>query len=135
MIAAATTVANALATGSKALDTQWTTVRSTAATRSTSSTTRRSRSPGLNVQIRSALAAGGSANELQDQRDRLTQQIAGLAGGTVRTTNTDGTVDVLLGGNPLVQGDTVRTVALEGGARLGDGAAVSLAGPRAVPAR
>ncbi len=125
VIAAATTVATALATGSKALDTQWTTVRSTAATQVDQLNDAAEQVAGLNVQIRSALAAGGSANELQDQRDRLTQQIAGLAGGTVRT-NTDGTVDVLLGGNPLVQGDTVRTVALEGGARLGDGAAVSL---------
>ncbi len=46
VIAAATTVATALATGSKALDTQWTTVVRRPRPRSTSSTTRRSRSPG-----------------------------------------------------------------------------------------
>ena len=125
VIAAATTVATTLASGSKAIDAQWTTTRSTAATQVDQLNDAAAQVADLNGRIRSTLAGGGSANELLDQRDQLTQQIAGLAGGTVRT-NTDGTVDVLLGGNPLVQGDTVRTVALDGGARLGDGQPVTL---------
>ncbi|MDM7890099.1 flagellar hook-associated protein FlgK [Curtobacterium caseinilyticum] len=125
VIAAATTVATTLASGSKAIDAQWTTTRSTAATQVDQLNDAAAQVADLNGRIRSTLAGGGSANELLDQRDQLTQQIAGLAGGTVRT-NTDGTVDVLLGGNPLVQGDTVRSVALDGGARLGDGQPVTL---------
>jgi flagellar hook-associated protein 1 FlgK len=79
----------------------------------------------LNGRIRTALASGGNANELLDQRDQLTQQIASLAGGTVRQ-NTDGTVDVLIGGNAIVQGTDARSVALGGGQRMADGAAVTL---------
>lgn len=125
VIAAASTVASTLASGSRAVDDQWTTVRATAATQVGQLNDTAAQVADLNGKIRATLAGGGNANELLDQRDQLTQQIAGLAGGTVRT-NTDGTVDVLLGGNPLVQGDTVRTVALEGGARLADGQPVTL---------
>lgn len=67
----------------------------------------------LNKAIRSTLAGGGSANELIDARSTLTTQIAALAGGTVRD-NTDGTVDVVLGGNAIVSGITARTVELAG---------------------
>jgi flagellar hook-associated protein 1 FlgK len=66
-----------------------------------------------NTSIRSTLAAGGSANELIDARAKLTDKIAGLAGGTVRE-KADGTVDVLVGGNALVTGGSVRTLALAG---------------------
>ena len=125
VIAAASTVASTLASGSKAVDDQWSTVRSTAATQVGQLNDAATQVADLNGRIRATLAGGGNANELLDHRDQLTQQIAGLAGGTVRT-NADGTVDVLLGGNPLVQGDTVRTVELAGGARLADGEPVSL---------
>ncbi|PZF59620.1 flagellar hook-associated protein FlgK [Curtobacterium sp. MCSS17_008] len=125
VIAAASTVASTLASGSKAVDDQWFTVRGTAATQVGQLNDAAAQVADLNGRIRSTLASGGNANELLDQRDQLTQQIAGLAGGTVRT-NGDGTVDVLLGGNPLVQGTTARSVALDGGARLADGQPVTL---------
>lgn len=125
VIAAASTVASTLASGSEAVDDQWSTVRSTAATQVGQLNDAATQVADLNGRIRATLAGGGNANELLDHRDQLTQQIAGLAGGTVRT-NTDGTVDVLLGGNPFVQGDTVRTVEIAGGARLADGEPVSL---------
>lgn len=125
VIGAATTVASALASGSKAVDAQWSSVRGSVAGQVTQLNDAAKQVAELNGRIRTALASGGTANELLDQRDQLTEQIATLAGGTTRT-NTDGTVDVLLGGNPLVQGTDARAVALGGGERLADGAAVTL---------
>ncbi|MFJ4074001.1 flagellar hook-associated protein FlgK [Curtobacterium sp. NPDC089991] len=125
VIGAAGTVASALAAGSKAVDAQWSSVRGTAAGQVTQLNDAAKQVADLNGRIRTALASGGNANELLDQRDQLTEQIATLAGGTTRT-NADGTVDVLLGGNPLVQGTDARAVALGGGERLADGAAVTL---------
>ncbi|QZQ57153.1 flagellar hook-associated protein FlgK [Curtobacterium sp. TC1] len=125
VLGAAGTVAAALASGSKAVDAQWSSVRGTVAGQVTQLNDAAKQVADLNGRIRSALASGGTANELLDQRDQLTEQIATLAGGTTRT-NADGTVDVLLGGNPLVQGTDARAVALGGGERLADGAAVTL---------
>ncbi|SFN42360.1 flagellar hook-associated protein FlgK [Mycetocola miduiensis] len=75
----------------------------------------------LNVSIRTTLAAGGSVNELVDQRNSLTTTIAALTGATVAE-RPDGTIDVLLAGNAIVSGDTVRPVSVVGSYRL-DGAA------------
>jgi flagellar hook-associated protein 1 FlgK len=125
VLGAAGTVASALAAGSKAVDAQWSSVRGTLTGQVAQLNDAAEQVADLNGRIRTALASGGTANELLDQRDQLTQQIASLAGGTTRT-NADGTVDVLLGGNPLVQGTDARSVALGGGERLADGTAVTL---------
>jgi len=77
----------------------------------------------LNVQIRTTVASGGNANELIDKRAALTESIASLAGGTVRE-NTDNTVDVFVGGNAIVSGDSARAVTVVG-SRTMDGAAGS----------
>ena len=79
----------------------------------------------LNGRIRSTLAAGGSANELLDQRNSLTTTIAALTGGTVRTL-ADGTADVLIGGNALVTGDTFRAVTVVGSTLMSGAAPVAL---------
>lgn len=125
VLGAAGTVVSALAAGSKAVDAQWSSVRGTLTGQVAQLNGAAEQVADLNGRIRTALASGGNANELLDQRDQLTQQIATLAGGTTRT-NADGTVDVLLGGNPLVQGTDARSVALGGGERLADGTAVTL---------
>ncbi|WP_210507536.1 flagellar hook-associated protein FlgK [Naasia sp. SYSU D00057] len=75
----------------------------------------------LNEQIRRTVGAGGSANELRDQRDLLVTDLARLTGATVRD-NGDSTVDVLLGGSALVAGTTSRTLAVAGAARLEEAA-------------
>ncbi|TDE94743.1 flagellar hook-associated protein FlgK [Occultella glacieicola] len=75
----------------------------------------------LNERIRSTAAAGGSVNELIDQRSNLTTTIAAIAGGEVRQRE-DGTVDVLVGGNPLVSGATHNPVVVAGAGRLADAA-------------
>jgi flagellar hook-associated protein 1 len=71
----------------------------------------------LNGQIRTTIAGGGNANELLDQRAKLTTQLADLSGATVRDLG-NGTVDVVLGGNALVSGTTARPLALAGTTEL-----------------
>ncbi|MFJ6028461.1 flagellar hook-associated protein FlgK [Pseudarthrobacter sp. NPDC092424] len=71
----------------------------------------------LNIRIRTTLSAGGSVNELIDQRSLITADIASMAGGTVRD-NADGTVDVFIGGNTLVSADRYRTVQVAGSNRM-----------------
>ncbi|MFV0632977.1 flagellar hook-associated protein FlgK [Demequina sp.] len=69
----------------------------------------------LNEQIRSVLAAGSSANELMDQRDLLVTRLSALVGATA-TAQHDGTVTVMVSGNPLVQGDRATGITLGGSA-------------------
>lgn len=71
----------------------------------------------LNIRIRTTLSAGGSVNELLDQRSLIAGEIAALAGGSVRE-NPDGTVDVFVGGNSLVSADRYRTVQIAGANRM-----------------
>ncbi|MET1051467.1 MAG: flagellar hook-associated protein FlgK [Mycetocola sp.] len=75
----------------------------------------------LNVTIRSTLASGGSVNELLDQRNSLATTISALTGATVAE-RPDGTIDVLIAGNAIVSGDTVRPVTVTGAFSM-DGAA------------
>lgn len=79
----------------------------------------------LNGQIRSTLNAGGTANELMDQRAVLAASVASLAGGTVRDKG-DGTIDVLVGGNAIVSGTDARTVKLTGAFAMSGAAASPL---------
>ncbi len=125
LLGTANTVVSTLSSGSAALDQQWAQVRATVGAQVTQLNDAAAQVADLNGQIRSALAGGGNAGELIDQRDQLTERIASLAGGTVRA-NADGTADVLIGGNPLVQGTDARSLALGGAASLRDGTAVTL---------
>jgi len=82
----------------------------------------------LNSQIRATVAAGGSANELLDKRSMLTTTIAALTGG-VATDRGDGTVDVFVGGNALVSGDTAQALVAVGARTLtGTGSGTGTAG-------
>jgi flagellar hook-associated protein 1 FlgK len=125
VIGAAKTVGSVLASGSQAVDAQWSSVHGTVQGQVQQLNAAATQVADLNGRIRTALASGANANELLDQRDQLTEQIATLAGGTVRA-NGDGTVDVLIGGNAVVQGSDARSVVLGGGERLADGAPVTL---------
>jgi len=118
LIGAAKTVATALSAGSSAIDAQWSATRSALATQVGQLNDAAKQVADLNGAIRTAVASGGSANELLDQRDQLTEKIATLTGASVRD-NGDGTVDVVIGGNPLVQGTTARGVTLDGPPTLG----------------
>lgn len=119
LLNAANSVTDKISSGYKALDSQWSSVRGQAQDAVTAVNAAAAQVASYNTTIRSTLAAGGSANELIDARAKLTDQIAGLAGGTVRE-QADGTVDVLVGGNALVTGGSVRTLQLAGATKLSD---------------
>jgi flagellar hook-associated protein 1 FlgK len=61
----------------------------------------------LNARIALAGVADMPTNELSDKRDQLMLRLSELTGATSRI-RPDGSTDVLLAGNVLVQGDTVR---------------------------
>jgi flagellar hook-associated protein 1 FlgK len=68
----------------------------------------------LNEQIRGVLVSGGSANELIDKRSELITQLSGLVGASSRAMP-DGTVNVMVAGNPLVSGDRAQKIQVDGG--------------------
>jgi flagellar hook-associated protein 1 FlgK len=113
LLNAANSVTDKISSAYQALDAQWGSVRAQAADKVDAVNAAAAQVAAYNTTIRSTLAAGGSANELIDARAQLTEKIASLAGGAVRE-QPDGTVDVLLGGNALVTGGSVRTLVLAG---------------------
>ena len=113
LLNAANSVTDKISSAYQALDSQWSRTRAQASDSVDAVNAAAAQVASYNTTIRSTLAAGGSANELIDARARLTDKIASLAGGTVRE-QPDGTVDVLVGGNALVTGGSVRTLALSG---------------------
>ncbi|ACL40961.1 flagellar hook-associated protein FlgK [Pseudarthrobacter chlorophenolicus A6] len=126
LLQAATTLAGKVSAGYRAIDAQWTQVRSEAAANTATVNDAAAQVAGYNATIRSVLAGGGSANELIDARNSAIETIAALAGGTVRE-NADGTADVLIGGNALVSGSSYRTLSLGGQTTItGAGTAVQV---------
>ncbi|WP_084125108.1 flagellar hook-associated protein FlgK [Demequina sp. NBRC 110054] len=67
----------------------------------------------LNEQIRGITTSGGSANELIDQRDLLITQLSELTGATA-VLQDDGTANVFLDGNMLVQGNSATEIVATG---------------------
>ena len=71
----------------------------------------------LNKGLRAAYVGGTDAGTLLDQRDQLTLRLAELTGAAV-TVNQDSTVDVQVGGQSLVSGNTANAVSVTGSATL-----------------
>ena len=65
----------------------------------------------LNSAIRNATNAGLAPHDLADQRDRLIERLADLAGVTTRAAE-DGTVSVYIGGTALVRSDRAESLEL-----------------------
>lgn len=66
----------------------------------------------LNTQITKAEASGGQSSDLQDQRDKLLDEMSALANISV-SEQSDGTLDVILGGVSIVQGDKTHTLVVD----------------------
>jgi flagellar hook-associated protein 1 FlgK len=113
VLQSAASLAADLSKGYSELDGQWTSAHAKTAGMVDDLNTAASQVAILNGQIRSTLNAGGSANELIDQRDRLAVSVASIAGGTVRDKG-DGTIDILAGGNAIVSGTDSRTMKIAG---------------------
>ncbi len=119
LLSAGGQLASTLSSGRAALESQWDDTATSTRGMVASLNDAAAQVAALNRQIRSAVAQGGSPNELIDARARLTESISSLAGASVRD-EADGTVTVYLGGNALVRGDTARQVALTGATSLAD---------------
>lgn len=105
---------------------QWATTRSQAVNMVAEINITATQVAALNDQIRQVAAAGGSPNELLDQRAVLTTRLANLAGATV-VDRADGSADVLVSGNPLVSGSKTHALAITGAAKLADAGANAVA--------
>jgi flagellar hook-associated protein 1 FlgK len=125
LLKAAAAVTTTLAEGYRGLEAQWNSARAQTAGLVTEVNASARGIAELNAQIRSASNAGAPVNELVDRRNVLAEKVASLAGGTVRDAG-DGTIEVLVGGNALVSGETARPLAVSGPARFGDPGTVQL---------
>lgn len=106
-----------IAQGYQAVSTEYSSVRGDLGSMVSELNTAASQVAALNVQIRTTLATGGNANELLDQRELLTTTISALTGASVVAQN-DGTVNVLIGGNALVNGGTASALRVSGAETL-----------------
>ncbi|KQO98255.1 flagellar hook-associated protein FlgK [Leifsonia sp. Leaf264] len=107
-----------LADGYRAIDDQWGSTRGTVDAVTAELNNAGRQIAELNDQIRKQAAAGGSTNELVDRRNLLAEHVAETAGGVV-VGRSDGGIDVLVGGNPLVSGADFNEVKAVGGTTLG----------------
>lgn len=130
--AAATVVESAkelaahIAGGYRAVATQWSQARAGADRTVSQVNAAADQIATLNREIRDALASGRSANELMDQRDLLAQNVSRMTGAT-GTVESDGTMTLRIGGNPLVAGSDARHLVLNGPATLGDDQRITVA--------
>lgn len=85
---------------------------------------------GLNTEIQKAISLGGQPNDLSDRRDGLVQQLTQLVGATVVEEqdgkgNKTGSVNVSVGGIPLVQGPVSGSLPVEFGIQKGQAVLIS----------
>ncbi|WP_350348533.1 flagellar hook-associated protein FlgK [Agromyces sp. G08B096] len=120
VIEEATALASRIGEGYRAVADQWKAARADAAAMVEDVNQAAARVAELNDVIRRTSLGGGSVNELLDERDRVAGDLAALAGGVVHDRG-DGTVDVLVAGNPVVAGTVAHRVALAGPTTPGGG--------------
>ncbi|BDZ48998.1 flagellar hook-associated protein 1 [Frondihabitans sucicola] len=123
LLGEAQTIADTLKTGYQQVSDQWSATRTQVASLANDLNSAAAQVADLNKQIQQGLSTGGSVNELVDKRNALTEKISSLAGGSVHA-NSDGTVDVLIGGNAIVSGTESRSVQVTGSSTL-EGAGAS----------
>ncbi|AGW42125.1 flagellar hook protein [Leifsonia xyli subsp. cynodontis DSM 46306] len=117
LLGQAATLASTIGTAYKALQSQWSQTSGQLATTVSQLNADIARIADLNGQIRTAIAAGGNANELIDQRNVAAQGFAKLVGGRVDIAG-DNTVSVSIGGIAVVQGTSFEQVRISGGTQL-----------------
>lgn len=113
LLGKAATLTHQVADTYRAYEGQWTQARTEADAIVSQVNSAASSIADLNTQIRGVLVSGGSANELIDKRSELITQLSGLVGASSRPQE-DGTVNVMVAGNPLVSGDRAQTITVEG---------------------
>ncbi len=113
LLAKAQTVAGTLNTASQQLTTYWSGQHDQAQALVNDVNTTAESVADLNQRIVTAKLSGGQVNELTDQRDQLVLHLSELTGASVRP-HDDGSVDVMVGGSPLVHGPHAEQLVLSG---------------------
>jgi flagellar hook-associated protein 1 FlgK len=127
LLARANTLAAALNTQSRAVDTERDDQQTRLAALGNEVNQTAGELAALNAGLRSANLAGTDAGTLLDRRDQLALRLSELTGAKV-TINADTTVDVSLGGQPLVQGKTPFTLTVSGATLTLGGSDLTLTG-------
>ncbi|MBO3664615.1 flagellar hook-associated protein FlgK [Microbacterium stercoris] len=122
----AAVLAGQIAAGYTAVSTQWTDARNGVDRTVSEINSAADEVAHLNRDIRDALNAGRSANELIDRRGVLVERLARAAGAT-GTVEADGTMTVRIDGNALVSAGDARHLVVSGPLGLADGAPVTVA--------
>lgn len=120
LLGEATSLVTQVTGGYRAVETQWSQVRTETDAMATEINTTAQGVANLNEQIRSILVSGGSPNELIDQRNVLVTTLSGLTGASGRE-HEDGTIDVMVGGNALVRGVTSNAIKVTGSFTMAGG--------------
>jgi flagellar hook-associated protein 1 len=118
LIGKATALVNQVADTYSAYQGQWDQARTEATSLVSRVNSTASSIADLNSQIRGVLVSGGSANELIDKRGVLITQLSGIVGASSRAMP-DGTVNVMVAGNPLVTGDRAQAIQVDGSFSMG----------------
>lgn len=126
LLAKAQTVAGTLNSSAQQLTSYWSDQRSQAAALANDVNTTAASVAELNQRITTAKLSGGQVNELSDQRDQLVLHLSELTGATSRA-NADGSVDVMVGGSPLVHGPHAESLVLTGATAIGQVSATPVA--------
>lgn len=116
--------------------TQWNTMREQAQARVTEVNTLANTVADLNQRIRSLTVDGAIPNDLVDHRARVLTQLSGLVGSDIRYRD-DGTVDVLVDGRALVNGNKTAELTVQGAHAFSQatGAQPATPGPTEGPVR
>lgn len=118
LLEAGNALATTINTAQTALSGQWSTSRSHAEATVSAINSTAAQVAESNAAIRSILNSGGAANELIDARAILTETLARLSGGTAKELP-DGTINVFVDGNALVDGTSARKLVLSGPSTMG----------------
>ena len=113
LLGKATTVINQIADTYRAFESQWQQARTEVSATVAQVNSTATSIAELNSEIRGVLVSGGSANELIDKRSELITELSNSVGATSRA-QPDGTVNVMIGGNPIVSGDRAQAIQVEG---------------------
>lgn len=113
LIGDAQALVSQISAGYRGVETQWSQLRTETSTLVTDVNSTAQAIADLNAQIRSVTVSGGNANELVDRRSQLVTTLSGLVGATGRE-RADGTMDVMVAGNPLVTGDRADALQVQG---------------------
>jgi len=133
VLTSAQTITTQIAEGYRAVSDQWSQGRVTVDRTVDAINAAADQIAALNGTIRDVINAGGTPNELIDQRNLLAQNVARLAGAT-GTVEKDGTLTLRVDGNALVAGDKTRHLVANGPVSIEDGLPTTISWENGTPA-